>query len=100
MYIVWLDHLPEQKRTDEAVVLMAETLSWAMETPYIEGLNFAVRAAQHARADKIAKDSARLQIPIKSKQGRNLAENTAYKVFGGKRAPWLENKIKPPRYRR
>ena len=40
MYTVGLDHLPEQERTDEAVELMAETLSWAMETPYIEGLNF------------------------------------------------------------
>ena len=40
MYIVGLDRLPEQERTDEAVEYMAETLSWAMVTPYIKGLNF------------------------------------------------------------
>lgn len=85
-------------RTAKGGIYIAKTVS---KKVYVgQTNNFAIRAAQHARAGKITKESARLQISIKSKQGRNLAENTAYKAFGGKRAPWLENKIKPPRYRR
>lgn len=59
--------------------------------------NFAVRAAQHARAGKIPRDSPRLQIPIRAKQQRNKWEGVIYRALGGKKAPWLENKIKPPR---
>lgn len=62
--------------------------------------NFAVRAAQHARSGKILKNSPRIQIPISNKQLRNQWEGIIYKALGGKKAPWLENKIKPPKYRK
>jgi hypothetical protein len=61
--------------------------------------NFSIRAAQHARAGKIALESRRIQIPIATKAGRNFAERLIYNVLGGKGAPWLANKIRPPRWR-
>lgn len=63
-------------------------------------VNFSVRAKQHARAGKIAKNAPRIQIPIRGKQQRNKWEGIIYRALGGKKAPWLENKIKPPKYRR
>ncbi|MDB5168991.1 MAG: hypothetical protein JWO41_347 [Candidatus Saccharibacteria bacterium] len=61
--------------------------------------NFAIRAAQHARAGKIASNSMRVQIPIASKWGRNFAERSIYNALGTKKAPWLANKIRPPHWR-
>lgn len=60
-------------------------------------VNFAVRAKQHAAAGKILLPSKRLQIPLMSANKRAFVERLLYSVLGGKRAPWLANKIKPPR---
>jgi len=59
-------------------------------------VNFSIRAAQHARAGKIAKNAPRLQIHINSAKARSMVERSLYNLLGGKKAPWLENKIRPP----
>ncbi len=62
-------------------------------------VNFATRAAQHARAGKIALGSRRVQIPISNPRLKNFAERSIYSVMGGRKASWVANKIKPPRWR-
>lgn len=59
--------------------------------------NFARRAYQHARVGKINRSTPRLEIKVRSKVNRNKVERCAYICLGGKRAPWLENRISPPR---
>mgnify|MGYP002336028555 CR=1 FL=1 len=61
--------------------------------------NFVIRAAQHVRTGKIALNAPRIQIPIQNKVIKNFVERLIYNIFGGKKAPWLANKIKPPRWR-
>jgi RHS repeat-associated protein len=61
--------------------------------------NFARRAYQHARTGKIAHSSPRIKIPVKSKANRNRVEKCIYYCIGTKKAPWVANKIKPPRNR-
>jgi RHS repeat-associated protein len=60
-------------------------------------VNFKSRAYQHHKAGKIARDSRRIQIPIKSPHARAKVERLLYNALGTKKAPWLENKIRPPR---
>jgi len=58
--------------------------------------NYAVRAGQHHRKGKINRNNPRIHVDKESKQGRDSLESFFYHALGGKRAPWLENKIKPP----
>lgn len=58
--------------------------------------NFSRRAGEHARTGKINRSTPRLQVSI-SIQNRNFIERLIYTMLGGKNAPWLENKISPPR---
>jgi RHS repeat-associated protein len=62
--------------------------------------NFVRRAAEHARKNKISIHMPRIKIPIPSQAGRDRVEGAVYRLLGGKRAPWLENKVRPPTRRR
>ncbi len=59
--------------------------------------NFSVRAKQHHKTGKISKTAKRIQIPVKKKSSRDVVERFFYVLFGTNRAPWLENKVSPPR---
>lgn len=59
--------------------------------------NFKRRAAEHAKSGKISSTTPRLQIPLNTKNSRNTCERAVYNCLGGKKAPWIENKISPPK---